>query len=62
MNLGELEGWSHRHTGITFWPDRKPSDDRAHVDWVVKAPTGTTLTLTAWHDRAGRIATTLKLE
>ena len=59
--LGELEGWSQRHTGVSFWPDRKPTDDRAYVDWVVKAPPGTRVGLTAWHECAGRIRTSVTL-
>jgi hypothetical protein len=59
--LGELEGWAYRHTGISFWPDRKPTDSIAYVDWVIAAPAGTEVQLTAWHDRAGRIATRVRL-
>jgi hypothetical protein len=53
--LGELEGWSTLHTGVSFWPVKKPTQDIAHVDWVIKGTAGTTLEITAWHERAGRI-------
>ncbi|MFN3567064.1 MAG: carboxypeptidase, partial [Burkholderiaceae bacterium] len=56
-SLGELEGWAYRHTGVSFWPDRKPTDNLAYVDWVVRAQPGTTIGLTAWHERAGRVRT-----
>ncbi len=59
--LGELEGWAYLHTGISFWPNRRPTADRAHVDWIVRAPAGTEIGLTAWHERAGRIAATATL-
>jgi hypothetical protein len=60
--LGELEGWAYMHTGVSFWPNRAPTGDRAHVDWIVHAPAGGELTLTAWHERAGRVRATLRLD
>jgi murein tripeptide amidase MpaA len=59
--LGELEGWAYLHTGISFWPNRKPTADRAHADWIVRAPAGTELKLSAWHERAGRAAASATL-
>jgi len=53
--LGELEGWAYRHTGISFWPDRKPTDSVAMAEWTVRSPGGARIALTAWHPRAGRI-------
>lgn len=60
--LGELEGWAYMHTGISFWFDGKVTSDRAHVDWVVRGTAGQSVTLTAWHERAGRITTTVTLQ
>ncbi len=60
-SLGELEGWADLHTGISFWGQKKPTADRAHVDWIVRAPAATQVELTAWHERAGRIATRVTL-
>ncbi|MFN9029725.1 MAG: M14 family metallopeptidase [Betaproteobacteria bacterium] len=60
--LGDLEGWADMHTGISFWFDGKVTSDRAHVDWVVRGTAGQSVTLTAWHERAGRIATTVTLQ
>src|SRR5882762_10618280 len=34
--LGELEGWAYLHTGISFWPVKKPTHDIAYVEWVVR--------------------------
>jgi hypothetical protein len=31
------------------------------VDWIIRAPAGTELTLTAWHERAGRVDATVTL-
>ncbi len=59
--LGELEGWAYLHTGISFWPNKKPTADRAHVDWVVRGKAGTQIELTAWHERAGRVTAQAKL-
>lgn len=53
--LGELEGWSTLHTGVSFWPVKKPTQDLAYVDWVVQGSAGMTVELTAWHERAGRV-------
>ncbi|HEX2790770.1 MAG TPA: M14 family metallopeptidase [Steroidobacteraceae bacterium] len=54
--LGELEGWAYLHTGISFWPNNRPTADRAYAEWVIKAPAGTQIGLVSWHERAGRIA------
>ena len=61
-SLGELEGWAYMHTGVSFWPNKAPTADRKHVDWIVKAPAGTEIGLTAWHERAGRVATRVVLK
>jgi murein tripeptide amidase MpaA len=54
--LGELEGWSHLHTGVSFWPNRTPTADRAYAEWTLQAPAGTEIALRAWHERAGEVA------
>jgi murein tripeptide amidase MpaA len=60
--LGELEGWAYLHTGISFWPNKRPTADRAHVDWIVRAAAGSEVKLTAWHERAGRVTASARLE
>ena len=55
-SLGELEGWAHIETGISFWGQREPTADRAFAEWIVAAPAGTSVELAAWHERAGRIS------
>ncbi|MGH6623526.1 MAG: carboxypeptidase, partial [Burkholderiaceae bacterium] len=59
--LGELEGWAYLHTGISFWPNKKATADRAHVDWVIRAPKGTQIEVVADHERAGKVTRTVKL-
>jgi len=60
--LGELEGWAYLHTGISFWPTKNATSDRAHVDWVVRGKRGTEVRLVAWHERAGRVKAAARLE
>lgn len=55
--LGELEGWAQLHTGISFWPNSRPTADIAYAEWVIEAPAGALIGLTCWHERAGRITT-----
>jgi murein tripeptide amidase MpaA len=59
--LGELEGWAYLHTPISFWPNKRVTADRNYVDWVVKAAAGSEVELTAWHERAGRVRTRVRL-
>lgn len=59
--LGELEGWAYLHTGISFWPTKKPTQDIADVEWIVRAAPGTTVEVTAWHERAGRVHQNIRL-
>lgn len=50
--LGQLEGRAYKPSAVTFW-SADPTDDRAKVEWVVHAPQGGTVRLTARHERAG---------
>ena len=61
QELGELEGRAYLHTGISFWPLKKPTQDIAYVEWVVRAAPGTTVEVTAWHERAGRVRQNVRL-
>ena len=60
--MGELEGWAYMHTGISFWPNKKVTADRAHVDWVIKGKAASKLQIAAWHERAGRLEASVTLE
>jgi murein tripeptide amidase MpaA len=54
-DAGQLEGKAYKHTGVSFWPDYHVTDDRIKVEWVVVAKPGTTVKLTARHERAGTV-------
>ena len=62
VSLGQLAGWNHKHTGVSFWPDAAPTADIAVAEWVIECPQGSTVILNAWHPRAGRVTTQLKLK
>ncbi len=53
--LGQLEGKSYKHTGVSFWPDYNVTDDRAKIEWIVAGRRATGSTLLARHDRAGTV-------
>ena len=48
-DVGQLEGRAYKPA----MPSSDPTRDRAKVEWIVQAPMGTTVKLTAKHDRAG---------
>jgi murein tripeptide amidase MpaA len=56
--VGQLAGRALKQS--VFW-NADPTDDRAKVEWVVKAPLGSALTITAAHQRAGKISRTVPL-
>jgi murein tripeptide amidase MpaA len=58
VEAGQLAGRALKNT--TYW-NADPTDDRAKVDWVVRAPKGASVTLTAAHQRAGRLTRTVTL-
>jgi murein tripeptide amidase MpaA len=58
--LGELEGRAYTPSTLTPWTGGYTSD-RTKFEWVVYAPQGGEATLTAHHDRAGYVRTTITL-
>jgi murein tripeptide amidase MpaA len=50
--LGQLEGRAYKPSAASVW-NTDTTDDRAKVEWVVHAPQGGTVRLTARHERAG---------
>ena len=60
--IGQLEGKSAKHTGVSFWPDYNVTDDRAKVEWIVKAKRGDRIDVLARHDRAGTVRATVVLD
>ncbi len=58
--LGQLEGRAYKPSAVSGWT-ADPTDDRAKIEWVVHAPKGGTVRLTARHERAGVVRVELPL-
>ena len=58
----QLEGHAPKATLQAFLPNREITPDRAVVEWVVRAPKGTRLALTARAERAGVVRTDVVLD
>jgi hypothetical protein len=58
----QLDGHAHKNSLQAFLPQREITADRAVVEWVVCAPRGTHLALTASADRAGTVRTEVTLD
>lgn len=50
--IGQLEGRAYKESAVTVWVE-DPTQDRARVEWTVKAPRGAIVKLLARHERAG---------
>ncbi|MEP7280668.1 MAG: carboxypeptidase, partial [Rubrivivax sp.] len=57
-----LEGHAPKTSQLAFRPPPELTGDRALAEWVVQAPVGTRLSLTATADRAGRVRTEVTLD
>jgi hypothetical protein len=57
----QLEGHAPKGSLQAFLPDRQITGDRAVAEWVVQAPPGTMLGLSARADRAGAVRAELRL-
>ncbi len=60
--LGQLEGRAYKPSAPTGWGSSDPTEDRLKAEWVVHAPDGGTVKLTARHERAGVIRTEVVLD
>ncbi len=58
----QLEGHGPKNSLQAFLPNREVTSDRAFVEWVVRAPKGTRLALTAHAERAGVVRTEVSLD
>ncbi|MFH7042021.1 M14 family metallopeptidase [Paucibacter sp. JuS9] len=58
----QLEGHAPKQSQLAFIGTREVTADRAVAEWVLRAPTGTRLTLTASAERAGTIRTEVVLD
>ena len=59
--LGQLEGRAYKPSAHFSYYASDVTSDRAKVEWVVRAPEGGVVTLTARHDRAGTVIETVEL-
>lgn len=62
VELGQLEGYAYKPPVPVSFSPWDPTEDRAKVEWVVRAPQGSQVSLTARHDRAGTVTTQVTLE
>ncbi|MEP7181935.1 MAG: M14 family metallopeptidase [Betaproteobacteria bacterium] len=60
-DMGQLEGKWAKHTGVSFWPDYHVTDDRAKIEWVVRAKKGERVDIVARHERAGVVRASVTL-
>lgn len=59
--LGQLEGRAYKPSALASWDSFDPTEDRAKVEWVVRAPAGGTVRITARHERAGVVRAEVRL-
>ena len=61
--IGQLEGRAYKPASPSSWGGwgGDTTDERAKVEWVVQAPHGGMVKVTAWHERAGRVQADVKL-
>ena len=60
--LGQLEGRAYKPSAPGGFSPGDPTNERAKVEWVVHAPQGGTVRVTARHERAGALTKELELE
>jgi murein tripeptide amidase MpaA len=59
--LGQLEGRAYKPSAPGGFNPADPTEERAKVEWVVHAPQGGVVKLTARHERAGTLAVEVEL-
>ena len=59
--LGQLEGRAYKPTTPVGFNPFDPTNERAKVEWVVCAPEGGTVKVTARHERAGTVVAEVEL-
>jgi murein tripeptide amidase MpaA len=59
--LGQLEGRAYKPSVPAMYNITDATEDRAKVEWVVRAPKGGVVKLTARHERAGIVVAEVKL-
>jgi hypothetical protein len=61
VTVGQLGGRAHKPQYLGTSMGLDPTSDRAKVEWIVRAPAGTAMRLSAAHPRAGRAAAEFRL-
>lgn len=59
--IGQLEGRAYKEAAVTVW-NADPTEDRAKVEWTIRAPQGGTLKIVAKQDRAGAVKKEITLQ
>jgi murein tripeptide amidase MpaA len=59
--IGQLEGRAYKPSSPGGFAPHDATDERAKVEWVVRAPQGGTAKLTARHERAGTVTAEVEL-
>jgi len=62
QEVGQLEGRAYKSSVPGGFSPADPTEDRAKVEWVVRAPEGGKAKLTARHERAGLVTVEVDLE
>jgi hypothetical protein len=62
QSLGQLQGRSVQRSTSTWWSYTPGTPDRAVAEWLVEAPGGTAVSVTARHDRAGTVRAEVALQ
>jgi hypothetical protein len=60
--LGQLEGRAYKPSAHFAYYPSDVAEDRAKMEWVVRAPEGGAVAVTARHERAGTVRTVAELE
>jgi hypothetical protein len=59
--VGQLQGRVHKRS-TTWWGNDESTNDRAKLEWVIEAPAGTEIGITAKHPRAGTLRRRITLQ
>jgi hypothetical protein len=60
---GQLEGRAYKPSSTTGWAGQAcdTTDERIRVSWIIAADNDTEVAISAHHERAGKLETTLKM-
>lgn len=60
QDIGQLEGYAYKDAFLN--PKQDATKERAKIDWIIHAPEGGTVKISARHDRAGIVKTQIELK